>query len=57
MDEWENDEIDGEENDDEYDLTEIVYTDEEIVEIVREKEDLLKFRALAFKIRKNAKAE
>jgi hypothetical protein len=57
VDEWENDEIDGEENDDEYDLTEIVYTDEEIVEIVREKEDLLKFRALAFKIRKNAKAE
>lgn len=55
QDEWENEEENSEESEAEYE--EVVFTDEEIEEIIEEKKDLEKFRELAHKIRKNSKAE
>jgi superfamily II DNA/RNA helicase len=55
VDEWESEEDDETESDEPID--EIIFSEEEIQEIKREKADLEKFRALAHKIRKNSKAE
>ena len=55
IDEWESEEDDESESDEI--SVEITFSDIEIEEIKREKNDLEKFRALAHKIRKNSKAE
>lgn len=56
QDEWESEEEDDEKETDS--ITELVkYSQEEIEEILKEKEDLEKFRDLAQRIKKNAKAE
>jgi len=56
VDEWESEEEDSSEIEDEVNEYE-QFTEHEISEVIREKDDLIKFRSLAFKIRKNAKAE
>lgn len=55
VDEWESEEEDENESDESID--EFTFSDDEIEEIKNEKADLEKFRALAYKIRKNSKAE
>lgn len=55
VDEWESEEEDETKSDET--INEIVFSEEEIEELKREKADLEKFRALAHKIRKNSKAE
>lgn len=53
--EWESDEEETAEIDDNF--VEVEYSEEEIEELKLELDDLIKFRSLAQKIRKNSKAE
>jgi hypothetical protein len=55
VDEWESEEDEEQESD--VDDDEHVFTEEEIAEIIKEKEDLSAFRDLAKRIRQNSKAE
>lgn len=55
VDEWESEEDEEQESD--IDDDEHVFTEEEIAEIIKEKEDLSAFRDLAKRIRQNSKAE